>query len=225
MEERRRLTRDRDDRMLGGVCSGIAKHFDLDPTLVRIAFVILAFVSGVGIIAYVVMWLLLPADDRSDVATRRVMRDNVDEMAERARLAAASAQAAAEAARQAADQLAETARAAGRAARETWQQGSQQAGGTAEAGTGTPMSGTASEGWEAGSERGAPAATSTMPSEGGPEGTREPGVEEADKPGETTPEGSGETWPPSRELPSTDVTAEPSDAELGEGQGSGPPRM
>ncbi|MGE0227962.1 MAG: PspC domain-containing protein [Dehalococcoidia bacterium] len=221
MEERRRLTRDHDDRMLGGVCSGIAKHFDLDPTLVRIAFVILAFVSGVGIIAYVVMWLLLPADDRAEVATRRVMRDNVDEMAERARLAAASAQAAAEAARQAADQLAETARAAGRAARETWQQGSQQPGAAADAGTGTSMGGAAAEGWEAGSESGAPAATSTMPSEDGSESAAEP----PDRPGETTPEGSGETWPPSRELPSTDATAEPPDAEQGEGQSSGPPRM
>lgn len=230
MDERRRLTRDRDERMIGGVCSGIAKHFDLDPTLVRVVFVILSFVSGIGIIAYVVLWLLLPAGDRGDTATRQVMRDNVDEMAERARLAAAAAQAAAEAARQAADQLAETARAAGRAARDTWQQGSQQApqsssggaaGGTSEEaeGAGPRVDAAAAEGSTMGSAEDAPEPASTVGGEHVPE------PEDSGKPGQTTPEGSQTTWPPSRELPSTDAPASPPAAESGGGQSSGPPRM
>ena len=223
MDERRRLTRDRDDRMIGGVCSGIAKHFDLDPTLVRVVFVVLSLVSGVGIIAYVVMWLLLPAAERTDAGPRQVMRDNIDEMAERARLAAASAQAAAEAARQAADQLAETARAAGRAARDTWQQGSQPSSGQGATGAepegAGPMDAATAEGSTVGSESEASAPTSTTPTEGAMQ------PEDSGKPGETTPDGSRSTWPPSSELPSVDAPAEPPAAESGEGQSSGPPRM
>lgn len=203
MDERRRLTRDRDERMLAGVCSGIAKHFDLDPTLVRIVFVILAFVSGVGIIAYVVLWLLLPGPERSDAGPRQLMRDNVEEMAERARLAAAAAQAAAEAARQAADQLTETARAAGRAARDTWQQGSQPASG-GDASTGAPDE----------------PAGAGAPMDAAAEGVFEP--EDSGKPGQTTPERSQTPWPPSRELPSTDAMPEPP---AGESQSAGPPPM
>lgn len=205
MEERRRLTRDRENRMLGGVCAGIAKHFDVDPTLVRVVFVVLAFISGAGIIAYVVLWLLLPAGERTDAGPRQVMRENADEIAERARLAAASAQAAAEAARQAADQLAEAARAAGRAARDTWQQGSQPAGSGESAGEagGETAAGETSEG-----------AIDVDESATEAEGTG--------KPGATTPDGSQSTWPPSRELPSTEASTE---TPASEEQGSGPPRM
>ena len=48
------------DRMLAGVCSGLAQFFHLDPTLVRVVFVVLALVPpGVGIILYLVLWFLM----------------------------------------------------------------------------------------------------------------------------------------------------------------------
>jgi phage shock protein PspC (stress-responsive transcriptional regulator) len=59
----RRLLRSRDDRVLGGVCSGIARYFDIDPLIVRIAAVALAFVGGAGVIAYIAAYFLVPADD------------------------------------------------------------------------------------------------------------------------------------------------------------------
>ena len=59
----RRLLRSREDRILGGVCSGIARYFDIDPVIVRIAAVALAFVGGAGVIAYVAAYFLVPADD------------------------------------------------------------------------------------------------------------------------------------------------------------------
>lgn len=124
MQERRRLSRDRDDRMLGGVCAGIGRHYNLDPTIVRVVFVLLALLSGFGIITYLVLWLLLPSEGHHEDPARLKMRENLDEMTERARLAADTARAAAEAARQAADQLAEATRATVTAARDTWQQGS-----------------------------------------------------------------------------------------------------
>ena len=59
----RRLTRSRDDRVLGGVASGIARYFAVDPVLVRILFVVAAVFAGIGVLAYVAAWLLLPEED------------------------------------------------------------------------------------------------------------------------------------------------------------------
>jgi phage shock protein C len=60
----RRLTRSRDDRMLGGVCGGIARHLDVDPVIVRVATVALVCAVGVGAVAYLAAWILMPLDDR-----------------------------------------------------------------------------------------------------------------------------------------------------------------
>jgi phage shock protein PspC (stress-responsive transcriptional regulator) len=57
----RRLTRPYDDRVLGGVCAGLARYFNLDPTLVRVLtvlVVVLGFFTPV--IAYLVAWALMP---------------------------------------------------------------------------------------------------------------------------------------------------------------------
>jgi phage shock protein C len=60
----RRIKRSRDDRMLGGVCGGIARHFDIDPVIVRIATVALVCAVGVGAVTYVAAWILMPLDDK-----------------------------------------------------------------------------------------------------------------------------------------------------------------
>jgi phage shock protein PspC (stress-responsive transcriptional regulator) len=54
------LTRPRDDRIIAGVCSGIARRFNLDPTVVRIVFVASLFLPGPQILIYLVAWLLMP---------------------------------------------------------------------------------------------------------------------------------------------------------------------
>ncbi|WCB93621.1 hypothetical protein DSM104299_02337 [Baekduia alba] len=59
----RRLLRSRDDRVLGGVCGGLARYFNIDALIVRIAAVALVFVGGVSVIAYVAALLLVPEDD------------------------------------------------------------------------------------------------------------------------------------------------------------------
>ena len=56
----RRLYRSRGDRVIGGVCGGIAKYFDIDPVLVRVGAVALAFLGGAGILAYLAAVLLIP---------------------------------------------------------------------------------------------------------------------------------------------------------------------
>lgn len=50
------------EKMLGGVCSGIAEYFDIDPTLVRIAYALLTIFSAgfPGVLAYIVLWIVIP---------------------------------------------------------------------------------------------------------------------------------------------------------------------
>lgn len=60
-ETRKRLTRDTEDRMIGGVCSGVANYLGVDVTLVRLLTVVGA-IFGLGslVVAYVVAWILIP---------------------------------------------------------------------------------------------------------------------------------------------------------------------
>ena len=60
------LRRSRKNRMLGGVCGGIAEWVDWDPTLVRILYVVGSIVSVAfpGIIVYIVLWIIMPLDER-----------------------------------------------------------------------------------------------------------------------------------------------------------------
>jgi phage shock protein PspC (stress-responsive transcriptional regulator) len=58
--EPRRLYKSRDDRMIGGVCGGLAEYFGIDPVIVRVAAVALVFAGGAGLLAYVAAWLLVP---------------------------------------------------------------------------------------------------------------------------------------------------------------------
>lgn len=58
----RRLVRSTSDRMVAGVAGGIAAYLDVDPVLVRIAFVLLTIAGGAGLLAYLVAWLLMPEE-------------------------------------------------------------------------------------------------------------------------------------------------------------------
>jgi phage shock protein C len=62
--ERARLMRSRTDKRIAGVCGGLAAYFDVDPTIVRVAWVILSIVAGAvvfGVVAYAVAWFIIPA--------------------------------------------------------------------------------------------------------------------------------------------------------------------
>jgi phage shock protein PspC (stress-responsive transcriptional regulator) len=56
----RRMYRDPDNRVLGGVCSGMAAYFNIDPVIIRVLFLVLLFAWGVAGIIYIVLWALLP---------------------------------------------------------------------------------------------------------------------------------------------------------------------
>jgi phage shock protein PspC (stress-responsive transcriptional regulator) len=56
----RRLHLSASERMIGGVGGGLGEFFELDPVLFRAAFLVLAFIGGLGVLLYVVLWLLIP---------------------------------------------------------------------------------------------------------------------------------------------------------------------
>ncbi len=59
----KKLVRNTHDEMVGGVCSGIANYLDIDPVIVRLVFVLLALGGGHGILAYLILWVLMPTDE------------------------------------------------------------------------------------------------------------------------------------------------------------------
>ena len=64
MHTTRKLTRSITNRMIAGVCGGIAEYFDLDPTLVRVGYVVLSVISAgfPGLLVYIVLWVIVPEE-------------------------------------------------------------------------------------------------------------------------------------------------------------------
>lgn len=65
--ENKRLMRSRSDRMLAGVCGGLADYFNIDPVLIRLAFVLFeVFTAGAGgLLLYVILWAIMPEESAS----------------------------------------------------------------------------------------------------------------------------------------------------------------
>ena len=57
-----RLMRAREGKKIAGVCAGFARYMDVDVTLVRIAWLLIALTAGVGVIAYIVAWIAMPRE-------------------------------------------------------------------------------------------------------------------------------------------------------------------
>jgi phage shock protein C len=60
MDEPRKLYRSQSQRMIAGVCGGLAEYFNVDATLMRVLFLLLAVFGGSGIVIYIVMWIIVP---------------------------------------------------------------------------------------------------------------------------------------------------------------------
>ena len=56
----KRLMRSTSDRMIAGVCAGLADYLGIDPTIMRVLFVVLALAGGPGILAYLILWIVMP---------------------------------------------------------------------------------------------------------------------------------------------------------------------
>jgi phage shock protein C len=57
---RKRIYRSTSDKVIGGVCGGLGEYFNMDPTWIRILFVVAIFAKGVGLLAYLICWIVFP---------------------------------------------------------------------------------------------------------------------------------------------------------------------
>jgi len=69
MEEPRKLYRSRTQRMVAGVCGGLAEYFNVDTTVIRVLFLVVTLFGGAGLVVYVVMWILVPDASKAPPTT------------------------------------------------------------------------------------------------------------------------------------------------------------
>jgi len=62
------FTRSKNDKMIAGVCGGLARYFDVDPAIVRLLFVLAVFLGGASPLIYLVLWLVMPEEKAYTVA-------------------------------------------------------------------------------------------------------------------------------------------------------------
>ena len=62
--KKKMLYKNPENRMVCGVCSGVAEYFDVDPSLVRIGWVLISFAGGSGLLAYIIAAIILPDKDK-----------------------------------------------------------------------------------------------------------------------------------------------------------------
>ncbi len=67
-----RLYRSRTDRFLGGVSGGVGKYLGIDPTIIRLIFLVLLFTQGFGFLIYIILWILLPVEGGAETSSGSV---------------------------------------------------------------------------------------------------------------------------------------------------------
>ena len=80
----KRLYRSRDNRVIAGVCGGLADYFGLDPTLVRVGMAALVVFDGMGLVAYIAMALIVPKESMRVASPTQVVEANIEELADTA---------------------------------------------------------------------------------------------------------------------------------------------
>lgn len=80
-----KLNRPVKDRVIGGVCAGIGEFFQIDPTIVRLIFVLITIFGGGGILLYLILWLIIPSESFSSELTKENIEKSADEIKDTAK--------------------------------------------------------------------------------------------------------------------------------------------
>jgi phage shock protein C len=78
--ETKRLYRSQSDRMVAGVAGGIASYLGVDPIFVRLGFLLLGLLNGVGALLYIALWLLVPAEGSITADARERLAQRIRNM-------------------------------------------------------------------------------------------------------------------------------------------------
>lgn len=74
------LTRSETDKMVAGVCGGVAAYLNIDSVFIRLAFVLLAMASGIGVAIYFILWIVMPRESIQTASDAEVMQDNIKDL-------------------------------------------------------------------------------------------------------------------------------------------------
>jgi len=79
MSNTKKLYRSKDNRIIFGVCGGLGEYFEVDALIVRILFVILSLINGAGIVAYLILAIVVPEDNKD----KKAKKNGVEEVQEK----------------------------------------------------------------------------------------------------------------------------------------------
>jgi phage shock protein PspC (stress-responsive transcriptional regulator) len=76
----KRLYRSEKDKIIGGVCAGIAEYLNIDPVIVRVLFVLALISEGFGFMLYVILWIVIPSENSVNKEPNKVIEENSKEI-------------------------------------------------------------------------------------------------------------------------------------------------
>jgi phage shock protein PspC (stress-responsive transcriptional regulator) len=76
----KKLYRSETNRMIAGVCGGIAEYFNMDTTIVRLIFVFFVLWGGGGVLAYIVCWMVIPTETSIERPSDEIIKENSEEI-------------------------------------------------------------------------------------------------------------------------------------------------
>ena len=80
----KRLTRSSANRMIAGICGGLGEYFKVDPVIVRVIFILLAFADAIGIIAYLILWIIVPQKEKAKLPPKDALKEGIQEVRDKA---------------------------------------------------------------------------------------------------------------------------------------------
>lgn len=81
----KKLFRSETDKMIGGVCGGLAEYFNIDSTIVRLIFALIVVYGGTGLVLYIILWIVMPTQSTMDLSSEEVMASNAKEIKQKAK--------------------------------------------------------------------------------------------------------------------------------------------
>ena len=78
-----RITKSKTDKVIDGVCGGLAEYFGIDSVLIRLIFGVLGFFNGLGLMLYIILAIIMPGDGQVDKLPKETIQENVQEISER----------------------------------------------------------------------------------------------------------------------------------------------
>lgn len=79
----KKLYRSETDKMIGGVCGGMAEYFNIDSSIVRLIFIFVLLYGGSGLLVYLILWVVLPSSSSLDLSSDEVISKNTQEIKEK----------------------------------------------------------------------------------------------------------------------------------------------